>query len=74
MIDSVYTVRDSVTKAMLGERYTVYAAKLRIRDLYQADRWFEARPQVIYANGQPVASTNTRPAIPSGRGDPGDRR
>lgn len=55
IMDSVYTVRDSATKAMLGERYTVYAAKLRIRDLYQPDRWFEARPMVIYADGQPVA-------------------
>lgn len=55
IIDSVYTVRDSATKAMLGERYTVYAAKLRIRDLYQPDRWFEARPLVIYADTEPVA-------------------
>lgn len=55
IIDSLYTVRDSATKAMLGERYTVYAAMLRIRDLYNPDRWFEARPMVIYADGQPVA-------------------
>jgi cytochrome c-type biogenesis protein CcmF len=55
IIDSVYTVSDSATKAMLGERYTVYAAKLRIRDLYRTDRWFDARPLVIYADGQPVA-------------------
>ncbi len=55
IIDSVYTVRDSVTKSMLGEKYTVYAAKLRVRDLYRPDRWFEARPLVIYADGQPVA-------------------
>lgn len=55
IIDSVYTVRDSVTRSMLGERYTVYAAKLRVRDLYRPDRWFEARPLVIYADGEPVA-------------------
>jgi len=55
IIDSVYTVRDSATKAMLGEQYTVFAAMLRIRDLYNPDRWFEAKPLVIYANGQPVA-------------------
>ena len=55
IIDSVYTVRDSATKAMLGDRYTVYAAKLRIRDLYRADRWFEARPLVIYGDGRPLA-------------------
>ncbi|MBX2973441.1 MAG: cytochrome c biogenesis protein CcsA [Flavobacteriales bacterium] len=54
IIDSVYVVKDSVTKAMLGDQYTVYAAHLRVRDLYQPDRWFEARPLVIYANGQPV--------------------
>jgi cytochrome c-type biogenesis protein CcmF len=50
----VYTVKDSVTKEMLGDRYTVYAAHLRVRDLYQRDRWFEARPLVIYADGRPV--------------------
>ena len=55
LIDSVYTVKDSLTKKMLGDQYTVYAVKLRVRDLYIADRWFDARPVVIYANGQPVA-------------------
>lgn len=54
IIDSVYVVKDSATKQMLGEKYTVYAAHLRVRDLYQPDRWFEARPLVIYADGQPV--------------------
>ncbi len=56
IIDSVFVVQDSVTRAMLGERYTVYGAKLRIRDLYQENRWFEARPMVIYSEGQPVAN------------------
>jgi len=55
MIDSVYTVRDSVTRKLLGDDYVVYAAKLRIRDLYRPDRWFEARPVLIYSGGQPVA-------------------
>lgn len=55
LIDSVYTVRDSVTRKILGDDYVVYAAKLRIRDLYRPDRWFEARPIVIYQDGQPVA-------------------
>lgn len=55
VIDSVYTVRDSVTLAILGDRFTVYAVALRIRDLYRTDRWFEARPMVVYANGEPVA-------------------
>ncbi|HNU56464.1 MAG TPA: cytochrome c biogenesis protein CcsA [Flavobacteriales bacterium] len=54
IIDSVYIMRDSVTLRMLGDQYTVYAAQLRVRDLYRPDRWFEARPLVIYANGQPV--------------------
>ncbi|MFZ1693205.1 MAG: hypothetical protein WAT74_08425, partial [Flavobacteriales bacterium] len=54
VIDSVYVMRDSATKAMLGDRFTVHAAALRIRDLYTPDRWFEARPLVIYADGQPV--------------------
>jgi cytochrome c-type biogenesis protein CcmF len=56
IIDSVYTVQDSVTKSMLGDRYTVYAAALRIRDLYQDGRWFDARPMVIYSEGVPVAN------------------
>jgi len=55
IIDSVSTVKDSVTRQMLGERYTVYAVHLRVRDLYQRDRWFEARPLVIYSEGQVVA-------------------
>lgn len=54
IIDSVYTVRDSATKAMLGDKFTVHAAALRIRDLYNPERWFEARPLVIYAGEQPV--------------------
>jgi cytochrome c-type biogenesis protein CcmF len=54
IIDSVYTVRDSATRAMLGDKFTVHAAALRIRDLYSPDRWFEARPVVIYAGDQPV--------------------
>ncbi|MCB0764380.1 MAG: cytochrome c biogenesis protein CcsA [Flavobacteriales bacterium] len=55
IIDSVYTVQDSATKRMLGERYTVHAAKLRVRDLYRPDRWFDARPLLIYAGTEPVA-------------------
>ena len=54
IIDSVYTVRDSATKAMLGQQFTVHAAALRIRDLYNPERWFDARPIVIYADGQAV--------------------
>ena len=54
VIDSLYIMQDSTTKAMLGDRFTVHAAALRIRDLYNPERWFEARPLVIYADGQPV--------------------
>lgn len=54
IIDSLFTMKDSATRAMLGERFTVHAAALRIRDLYNPDRWFEARPLVIYADGRPV--------------------
>jgi cytochrome c-type biogenesis protein CcmF len=54
IIDSIHVMRDSTTRAMLGERYTVYAAQMRVRDLYRSDRWFEARPVVIYSNGTPV--------------------
>ena len=56
IVDSVYTVRDSATKRMLGERFTVYAAKLSVLDRDQPDRVFDARPLVIYADGEPVAS------------------
>ena len=55
IIDSVYVVRDSSTKQMLGDRFTVHAIKLRVRDLYRPDRWFEARPLVVYSDGEPVA-------------------
>ena len=55
IIDSVYAVRDSVTLSMLGDKFQVYAAKLRVRDLYQRERWFDARPMAIYAGGQMVA-------------------
>lgn len=54
IIDSIFVMRDSTTLRMLGERYRVYAAQIRVRDLYQSDRWFEARPVVIYSDGQPV--------------------
>ena len=54
IIDSVYALRDSATLAMLGDRFSVRAAALRVRDRYDPDRWFEARPVVIYADGRPV--------------------
>jgi cytochrome c-type biogenesis protein CcmF len=56
LLDSVKVVRDSVTLAMLGPEYTVYALRMRVRDLYDRERWFDARPVVIYRDGQPVAN------------------
>ena len=56
VMDSLRTVQDSVTLAMLGPEYTVYMLRMRVRDLYDSQRWFEARPVVIYRDGQPVAS------------------
>ncbi|HRH70258.1 MAG TPA: cytochrome c biogenesis protein CcsA [Flavobacteriales bacterium] len=55
IIDSVTMVADSVVKRRLGDRFVVYTAHIRVRDLYQRDRWFLAEPIVIYADGQPVA-------------------
>lgn len=54
IIDSLFTMRDSITLRMLGDRFTVYAARLRVRDLYRPERWFDARPLVIYSEGRPV--------------------
>ncbi|MFZ1685907.1 MAG: cytochrome c biogenesis protein CcsA [Flavobacteriales bacterium] len=54
-IDSVRSVRDSMTMKMLGPEFDVKVAYLRIRDLYDANRWFEARPLLIFRGGQIVA-------------------
>lgn len=56
LIDSVRAVRDSVTIARLGPDYTVYLLNMKVRDLYDDSRWFEARPVVIYRFDQPVGS------------------
>lgn len=56
VMDSLRTVRDSVTLSMLGPEYTVYMLRMRVRDLYDRERWFEARPIVIQLNGDPVVS------------------
>ncbi len=55
LIDSLRTVRDSVTIRMLGPDYLVYALRMRVRDLYDRERWFEANPVIIYRDGSPVA-------------------
>ncbi|HRN38414.1 MAG TPA: hypothetical protein PLL18_16025, partial [Flavobacteriales bacterium] len=56
LLDSVRSVRDSVTIARLGPDFTVYVLDMRVRDLYDEHRWFEAHPVVIYHNDQPVGS------------------
>lgn len=56
LIDSIRTVRDSVTVTRLGSDFTVYVLNMRVRDLYDQHRWFEAKPVVIYHNDQPVGS------------------
>ena len=54
LLDSLRAVRDSVTLRVLGPEYTVYALRMRVRDLYDRERWFEANPVIIYRDGQPV--------------------
>ncbi|MBP8824100.1 MAG: cytochrome c biogenesis protein CcsA [Flavobacteriales bacterium] len=56
LLDSVRTVRDSVTIARLGPDFTVFVLDLRVRDLYDEHRWFEAHPVVIYHNNEPVGN------------------
>ncbi|MBP9161501.1 MAG: cytochrome c biogenesis protein CcsA, partial [Flavobacteriales bacterium] len=56
LIDSIRTVRDSVTLARLGPDFTVYILNMRVRDLYDDSRWFEAKPVVIYHDDQNVGS------------------
>ncbi|MCB0757338.1 MAG: cytochrome c biogenesis protein CcsA [Flavobacteriales bacterium] len=56
LIDSIRTVQDSVTISRLGPDFTVYILDMRVRDLYDEHRWFEAQPVVIYHNGQNVGS------------------
>ncbi len=54
VMDSLRTVRDSVTITRLGPDYTVYLLRMRVRDLYIPDRWFEAKPVIIYKGRTPV--------------------
>ena len=42
--------------ARLGPDFTVYILNMRVRDLYDQNRWFEAKPVVIYHDGQNVGS------------------
>ncbi len=55
-LDSMRTVRDSVTMARLGPDFTVYVMNMRVRDLYDEHRWFEAKPLVIYHGNEPVGN------------------
>jgi len=56
VVDSVRTVRDSVIVRKLGPEYVAYAPVLKVRDLYDPTRWFEARPVIVYRFDQPVGS------------------
>ena len=56
VVDSVRTVRDSVIVRKLGPEYVAYAPVLKVRDLYDPTRWFEARPVIVYRFDEPVGS------------------
>jgi len=56
VVDSVRAVRDSVIARRLGPEFVAYAPVLKVRDLYDVTRWFEARPVIIYRHDQPVGS------------------
>lgn len=56
LLDSIRTVRDSVTMARLGPDFTVFVLDMRVRDLYDEHRWFEAHPVVIYHGNEPVGN------------------
>ncbi len=56
VVDSVRAVRDSVIARRLGPEFVAYAPILKVRDLYDPTRWFEARPVIIYRHDQVVGS------------------
>jgi len=56
VVDSIRTVRDSVIVRKLGPEYVAYAPVLKVRDLYDPSRWFEAKPVIVYRFDQPVGS------------------
>lgn len=56
VVDSVRTVRDSVIVSRLGPEYVAYMPILKVRDLYDPTRWFEAKPVIVYRFDQPVGS------------------
>ncbi|MBL8001183.1 MAG: cytochrome c biogenesis protein CcsA [Flavobacteriales bacterium] len=55
-MDSLRTVRDSVTRAVLGPEFTAYSLRVNVCDVYDSTRCFEARPVLITRFGEPVAS------------------
>ncbi len=56
VVDSIRTVRDSVITRRLGPEFVAYAPVLKVRDLYDPTRWFEAKPVIVYRFDQPVGS------------------
>ncbi|MBP7513374.1 MAG: cytochrome c biogenesis protein CcsA [Flavobacteriales bacterium] len=56
VVDSIRAVRDSVIMRRLGPEYVAYAPVLKVRDLYDPTRWFEAKPVIVYRFDQPVGS------------------
>ncbi len=55
-MDSLRTVRDSMTAAVLGPDFTAYSLRMTVCDVYDSTRCFEARPVMITRMGEPVAS------------------
>ena len=55
-MDSLRTVRDSVTASVLGPEFTAYSLRVTVCDIYDTTRCFEARPVLITRFGEPVAS------------------
>ena len=56
VVDSVRAVRDSVVASRLGREYTAFVARVKVRDVNDGSRWFEARPVIVYRYDQPVGS------------------
>jgi len=56
VVDSVRAVRDSVVASRLGPEYTAFVARVKVRDVNDGSRWFEARPVIVYRYDQPVGS------------------
>ncbi|MBK9759115.1 MAG: cytochrome c biogenesis protein CcsA [Flavobacteriales bacterium] len=56
VVDSIRVVQDSVIMNRLGPEYVAYAPLLKVRDLYDPTRWFEAKPVIVYRFDQPVGS------------------